>query len=153
MYWKTFHIIFFFLPIESLSCQRKAINNNEQEQDDAGAAPSTSPRSGGPTASGLGVPVAHGHLAWGLCGGAGLHPPSPSGPPSWEMLPTESPFAEQCWDLTGNSVGWFRAIVCTDEAWILDDQYKISLLFFFFLSCYRLFNWLCHAFFFFFLLF
>lgn len=71
MYWITFHILFifnfyFYLPVESLSCRRKAINNKEREQDHAGAAPSAFPRSGGPTAGGLGVPAAHGGLAMGL---------------------------------------------------------------------------------------
>lgn len=107
--------------MESLSCQRKAINNNEQDQDYAGTAPSTSPRSGGPAASGVWVPAAHGSLAQGLRRGSWLHPLSPSGllakaQGAGEMMPVEFCFAEQYWDLTGNSLGWFRAVVCTDEA-------------------------------------
>jgi len=130
VYWVTFHIIFFSLPIEFLSCQRKAINNNEQEQDHAGAAPSTSPRSGGPAVSSPWVPAAHGTLVQGL-GAAitelpqALHQSSGAG----ETVPMEFCFAERYWDPAGNSLGWFRAIVSIDEACILDDQYKISLLF------------------------
>lgn len=51
-------------------------------------------------------------------GGSGLHQPIPFGLVAKEIMPTEFCFVEQYLDLTGNSLGWCRAIICVGEACI-----------------------------------
>lgn len=86
------------------------------------AAPSTSPGSGGPTGSEVGVPGIHGSRARGLCTGLGMHPaPLHARPKPWgarEVMPVEFCFAEGYKDLTGKGLCWFKAVVCIDEACI-----------------------------------